>query len=33
MCYLVAHDKIQPDNEDDEISNGDRSMPKNSTTE
>ena len=24
MCYLVAHDKIQPDYEDDEISLGDR---------
>ena len=24
MCYLVAHDKIQPDYEDDEISIGDR---------
>ena len=33
MCYLVAHDKIQPDNEDDEISNGDRSIPKNEITE
>ena len=28
MCYLVAHDKIQPDYEDDEISIGDRSVPK-----
>ena len=32
MCYLVAHDKIQPDDEDDEISIGDRSIPKNATT-
>ena len=29
MCYLVAHDKIQPDYEDDDISIGDRSIPKN----
>ena len=32
MCYLVAHDKIQPDYEDDESSIGDRSIPKNATT-
>ena len=33
MCYLVAHDKIQPAYEDDESSIGDRLLPKNSTTE
>ena len=32
MCFLVAHDKIQPDYEDDEISIGDRSIPKDETT-
>ena len=32
MCYLVAHNKIQPDYEDDEISIGDRSTAKTSTT-
>ena len=32
MCYLVAHDKIQPNDEDDEISIGDRSIPKYSKT-
>ena len=32
MCSLVAHDKIQPAYEDDEISIGDRSIPKNATT-
>ena len=32
-CNLVAHDKIQPDYGDDEISIGDRSIPKNETTE
>ena len=31
MCSLVAHDKIQPDYEDDESSIVDRSIPKNST--
>ena len=31
MCYLVAHDKIQLAYEDDGISIGDRSIPKNST--
>ena len=33
MCSLVAHDKIQPDYEDDEISLGDRSIPKDATPE
>ena len=33
MCSLVAHDKIQPAYEDDEISIGDRSIPKNATVE
>ena len=33
MCSLVAYDKIQPYYEDDEISIGDRSIPKNATTE
>ena len=28
MCYLVAHDKMKPDYEDDEISLWDRSIPK-----
>ena len=32
MCYLVAHDKMQPDNEDDEISIGDRSILEYATT-
>ena len=32
MCSLVAHDKIQTAYEDDEISIGDRSIPKNATT-
>ena len=32
ICYLVAHDKIQPNNEYDESSIGDRSIPKNATT-
>ena len=32
MCSLVAHDKIQPDDEDDEISIEDKSIPKNATT-
>ena len=32
MCSLVAHDKIQPAYEYDEISIGDRSIPKDSTT-
>ena len=29
MCSLFANDKIQPDYEDDKISIGDRSIPKN----
>ena len=33
MCSLVAHDKIQPANEDDGSSIGDQLMPKHSTTE
>ena len=33
ICSLVAHDKIQPYYEDDEISIGDRPIPKNVTTE
>ena len=32
MCSLLAHDKIQPNDEDDENSLGDRSIPKYSTT-
>ena len=32
ICYLVSHDKIQPAYEDDEISIGDRSIPKDATT-
>ena len=31
MCYLVAHNKIQPVYEDEEISIGDRLIPKNAT--
>ena len=33
MCYLVAHDKKQPSYEGDEISIGDRPIPKIATTE
>ena len=33
MCSLVAHDKKQPAQEDEEISIGDRLIPKNATTE
>ena len=33
MCSLVAHDKIQPDYEDDWRSIGERSITKNTTTE
>ena len=33
LCYLVAHDKKQPDYEDEEISIGDRLIPKHVTTE
>ena len=32
ICSLVAHDKIQPAYEDDEISIGDISIPKYATT-
>ena len=32
MCSLVAHDKMQPDYEDDESSLGYRSIPKDATT-
>ena len=32
MCSLVAYDKMQPNYEDDEISLGDRSIPKYATT-
>ena len=32
MCYLVAHDNMQPNYEDDESSIGDRSIPKDETT-
>ena len=32
ICYLVAHDKIQPAYEYDESSIGDRSIPKDATT-
>ena len=32
MCSLVAHDKIQPNYKDDEISIGDRSIPKDAIT-
>ena len=32
MCHLVAHDKMQPNYEDDESSLGDRSIPKDATT-
>ena len=31
MCYLVDHDRLQPDYEDDEISIGDRAIPNDST--
>ena len=31
MCYLVAHDKMQPYYKDDEISIVDRSIPENAT--
>ena len=33
MCYLVGHDKIQPDYEDNERSIGDMLIPKHATTE
>ena len=32
MCFLVAHDKMQQNYEDDESSLGDRSIPKDATT-
>ena len=32
MCFLFAHDKIQPNYEDDESSIGDRSIHKDATT-
>ena len=32
MCSLVAHDKMQPNYEDDKSSLGDRSVPKDATT-
>ena len=32
MCYLVAHDKMQPNDEDYESILGDRSIPKDATT-
>ena len=32
MCYLVVHDKMQPNYEDDKIVLGDRSIPKYATT-
>ena len=31
MCYLVAHDRLQTDYKDDEISIGDRVIPNNAT--
>ena len=33
MCSIVAHDKKQPSYEYEEISNWDRPIPKNTTTE
>ena len=33
LCYIVAHDKKQPAYEDDEISIGDRLIPKHVTIE
>ena len=33
LCSIVAHDKKQPDYEDEESSFGDRLIPKNSTIE
>ena len=32
LCYLFVHDKKLPDYEDEEISIGDRLIPKKSTT-
>ena len=31
MCYLVAHDRLQTDYKDDEISIGDRAIPNDAT--
>ena len=31
MCYLVAHDRLQLDYKDDEISIGDRAIPVDTT--
>ena len=31
MCYLVAHDRLQPDYEDDVSSIGDREIPNDAT--
>ena len=31
MCSLVAHDRLQKDYKDDEISNRDRAIPNNAT--
>ena len=31
MCYLYAHDRLEPDYKDDEISIGDRSIPNDAT--
>ena len=33
LCYIIAHDKEQTSYEDEEISIGDRQIPKTSTTE
>ena len=33
LCYFVAHDKNQPAYEDEEISIGDRLIPKHATRE
>ena len=31
MCYLIAHDGLEPDYKDDEISIGDKAIPNDST--
>ena len=31
MCYLVAHDRLEPDYKDDKISIGDRAIPNDAT--
>ena len=31
MCYLVAHNRLQDNDQDDEISLGDKVIPKNAT--